>query len=69
MAMVYHGLGEDEAADRARTAAAAFADPGREPTANPVARALTQRGLELAGEVTLGRARLADVTRAPRARS
>ena len=65
MALVYRALGQDEAAGWAETIAAAFADADREPTTNPVARTLTTRGLELAGEVTLGRARLAEVTRAP----
>ena len=67
MALIYRARGEDEAAGQAESAAAAFADPERPPTANPLARTLATRGLELAGEVTLGRARMADVTRAPRA--
>jgi hypothetical protein len=46
--------------------AAALADSERPARAIPFARALALRGLELAAEVALGRARPADVSRAPR---
>jgi hypothetical protein len=48
--------------------AAALQDAGRPARGIPFVRALASRGLELAGEVTLGRARLDDVSRAPRTR-
>jgi hypothetical protein len=47
--------------------AAALGDAGRSPRAIPFARALALRGLEMAAEVALGRARPAEVSRAPRA--
>jgi hypothetical protein len=65
MARLYRARGEDEAAGQADTAAAAIREPGRGPEADPLGRLLVSRGLELAGEVALGRARLSDVTRAP----
>jgi hypothetical protein len=60
-----------EPAAMARQVAAALADAERPATAIPLVRALAARGLEMAAEVALGRARLDDVTRAParRARS
>jgi len=48
-----------------RAASAAFADPGRDVTQHPLARAMARRALELAGEVTLGRVSAADVSRKP----
>ncbi len=48
--------------------AAALRDAGRPARAIPFVRALASRGLELAAEVALGRARLAEVSRAPRSR-
>ena len=51
--------------DARRTVAAALADASRPATAIPFVRALAARGLEMAAEVALGRARLDEVTRAP----
>jgi hypothetical protein len=55
----------------ATQAAAALADVERPATAIPFVRALAGRGLEMAAEVALGRARPDEVSRAParRARS
>jgi hypothetical protein len=71
MADIFAMTGRDEAAASARATAAALADLERPATAIPFARALAARGLEMAAEVALGRARLDDVSRAParRARS
>jgi hypothetical protein len=65
MALVFDATDLHEPAARARAAAAALADGERRAEAIPFARALALRGLEMAGEVTLGRARLEDVSRAP----
>ena len=71
MADIFAMTGRAEAATLARHAAAALADPDRAAAAIPFARALAARGLEMAAEVALGRARLDEVSRAParRARS
>lgn len=71
MADIFTMTGRGEAAAIAGATAAALADPGRPATGIPFARALAARGLEMATEVALGRARLDDVSRAParRARS
>ncbi len=71
MADIFRLTGRAELAAMATQAAAAVADVERPATAIPFVRALAARGLEMAGEVALGRARLADVSRAParRARS
>ncbi len=71
MADIFGLTGRDEAAALARQTAAALADADRPATAIPFVRALAARGLEMAAEVALGRARLDDVSRAParRARS
>ena len=71
MADIFGLTGRDEAATLARHTAAALADAARPATAIPFVRALAARGLEMAAEVALGRARLDDVSRAParRARS
>jgi hypothetical protein len=71
MADIFAMTGRDEAAALARQAAAALADADRAAAAIPFVRALAARGLEMAAEVALGRARLDDVSRAParRARS
>jgi hypothetical protein len=71
MADIFGLTGRDEAAALARQTAAALADIDRPATAIPFVRALAARGLEMAAEVALGRARLDDVSRAParRARS
>jgi hypothetical protein len=71
MADIFGLTGRDEAATLARQVAVALADADRPATAIPFVRALAARGLEMAAEVALGRARLDDVSRAParRARS
>jgi hypothetical protein len=65
MALVFDATGRTDDAARARAAAAAFADLERGVESVAFARALVRRGLEVAGEVTLGRAKLEDVSRAP----
>jgi hypothetical protein len=71
MADIFGLTGRDEAATLAQQTAAALADVDRPAAAVPFVRALAARGLEMAAEVALGRARLDDVSRAParRARS
>jgi len=71
MADIFAMTGRAEAATLARQAAAALADTDRAAAAIPFVRALAARGLEMAAEVALGRARLDEVSRAParRARS
>jgi hypothetical protein len=65
MALVFDATGRADAATLARAAAGAFADAERRVESVALARALARRGLEVAGEVTLGRAKLEDVSRAP----
>ena len=65
MAEIFAMTGREPAAALARTVAAALADASRPATAIPFVRALAARGLEMAAEVALGRARLDEVTRAP----
>ena len=65
MALVFDATDQPPSAAAARATAAALADGERRAEAIPFARALVMRGLEVAGEVTLGRARLEDVSRAP----
>ncbi len=71
MTDIFAMTGRDETAILARQTAAALADADRAAAAIPFVRALAARGLEMAAEVAVGRARLAEVTRAParRARS
>ena len=71
MALVFDATTRQQPAAWARATAAALADGERRAETIPFARALAVRGLEVAGEVTLGRARLEDVSRvpAPRRRS
>jgi hypothetical protein len=69
MADIFAMTGRTEAAAIARATAAAVADLERPATAIPFARALAARGLEMATEVALGRARLDDVSRAPARRT
>jgi hypothetical protein len=71
MADIFEMTRRADAAATARAVANALADPARPATAIPFVRALAARGLEMAAEVALGRARLDDVSRAParRARS
>ena len=65
MALVFRATGRDELAHMAAAAAAALRDEARAARAVPLVRALAQRGLEMGAEVALGRAKLADVSRAP----
>jgi hypothetical protein len=65
MALVFDATARPQPAACARATAAALADGERSAETVPFARALIGRGLEVAGEVTLGRARLEDVSRAP----
>jgi len=65
VALVFAGSGRGPAADLARAVAAALRDAEIEATRVPLLRAMAQRGLEVAGDVTLGRVRLEDVTRTP----
>ena len=65
MAEIFAMTGREPAAALAHTVAGALADASRPATAIPFVRALAARGLEMAAEVALGRARLDEVTRAP----
>jgi hypothetical protein len=71
MADIFEMTRRADAATTARAVANALADAARPATAIPFVRALAARGLEMAAEVALGRARLDEVSRAParRARS
>jgi hypothetical protein len=64
MALIFGDTGRGDPAGMAAAAAAALADEARPARAMPLVRALTQRGLDMASEVALGRAKLSDVTRA-----
>ena len=64
MALIFGATGRDEPAAMAAAVAAALGDEDRPARAIPLVRALALRGLEMAGEVALGRAKLSDVTRA-----
>lgn len=66
MVLVLDAAGRGAEARLAEAASRALADLGRSAASIPLARALAQRGIEVAGEVTLGRVKLEDVTRAPR---
>jgi hypothetical protein len=65
MAWIFDATERPESARLARAASAAFADLERDVTQHPLGRAMTQRALELAGEVALGRVNAADVSRKP----
>jgi hypothetical protein len=65
MAWIFDATERGESARLARAASAAFADLQRDVTQHPLARAMTRRALELAGEVALGRVNAADVSRKP----
>jgi hypothetical protein len=65
MAWIFDATERGESARLARAASAAFADLERDVTQHPLARAMTRRALELAGEVALGRVNAADVSRKP----
>jgi hypothetical protein len=64
MGLIFHATGRHEPGNIAAVAAAALSEEGRAPRAIPLVRALVLRGLEMASEVALGRAKLADVSRA-----
>jgi hypothetical protein len=64
MALIFRDTGRREHAGMAAAVAAALADHERPARAIPLVRALTQRGLDMASEVALGRAKLSDVSRA-----
>lgn len=65
MAFIFAATGRPEPAALAEAAAAALLDPVREPQHQPFARALAQRGLDVAIEVATGRLSAADVSRKP----
>ena len=65
MADIFAMTGRAEESAIASSTAAALADLDRPASAIPFARALAARGVEMATEVALGRARLDDVSRAP----
>jgi hypothetical protein len=67
MALVFDATERTEPAATARAAAAAIADEARPVERIPIVRRLAMRGLEVGGEVALGRVRLDDVRRGPRA--
>jgi hypothetical protein len=64
MTLIFRATGRDEPGAMAAAVAAALGDEDRLARAIPLVRALVLRGLEMAGEVALGRAKLSDVTRA-----
>jgi hypothetical protein len=65
MAWIFNETDRPEPAAMASAAAAAFAAGEASPLRHPLARAMAQRALELAGEVAAGRLRAADVSRKP----
>ena len=69
MADIFAMTGRGAEATLARTVATALADADRPAATIPFVRALAARGLEMAAEVALGRARLDDVSRAPSRRT
>ncbi len=69
MAPIFRATGRDSHAALARASAAALERHDRPARAIPLVRALAMRGLDMAGEVALGRAKLAEVSRAPRRRA
>lgn len=65
MAFIFRATDRPEQAALADAAAAALADETREVRHQPFARALSQRGIDVAAEVALGRVSAADVSRKP----
>jgi len=65
MAFIFRATDRPEQATLAEAAAAALADEAREVRHQPFARALAQRGIDVAAEVALGRISAADVSRKP----
>jgi hypothetical protein len=69
MAFIFRATDRPEPAALAEAAAVALSDDSREARHQPFARALAQRGLEVAAEVALGRVSAAEVSRKPAGRS
>jgi len=67
MAFIFRATDRPEPAALAEAAAAALADDAREARHQPFARALAQRGLDVAAGVALGRVSASDVSRKPSA--
>jgi len=65
MVFVFQATGRPEQAALAEAAARALADDTREARADPFARALARRALDIAAEVALGRVSAAEVSRKP----
>ena len=65
MALVFQATAPGEPAALARAAAAALRDEALPAESLPLVRATAARGLELGGEVALGRVKAAEVSRAP----
>jgi hypothetical protein len=65
MALIFRATEREEPARLAEATAAALLDAERPAEGIPLVRAMAVRGLEVAGEVALGRVRLEDVSRAP----
>ena len=65
MALVFRSTGREETAGLATVVEGALADDNRAARHIPFVRALAMRGLEIGAEVTLGRVKLDDVSRAP----
>lgn len=63
MTIIFGATGREEPARLAAATAAALRDPERTLTSIPWVTAMTRRGLEVAGDVALGRTRLQDVQR------
>jgi len=65
MGFIFRATGRDEPARLAECAADALLDQARAARAIPLVRGLVLRGLDMGGEVALGRVKLAEVSRAP----
>jgi len=65
MALVFRATEREEPARLALAAAAALCDESQPVESIPLMRAMAARGLELGGEVVLGRIKAAEVSRAP----
>jgi hypothetical protein len=65
MVFIFHATDRPEQAALAEAAAAALADQAQEARRQPFARALAQRGIDVAAEVALGRVSASDVSRKP----
>ena len=69
MVTVFEGTGRAELGAIARAAASALVAPGADSAAQPFARALARRALEVAGEVASGRLPASAATRTPATRA